>query len=69
MLFVIANKQDVSGAASAEEIEKQLKLSQFDGKHHYVCVPASGKSGKGVKEAMARLAKEMKNSLKEKKAE
>eukprot|EP01128_Nolandella_sp_AFSM9_P012245 TRINITY_DN9093_c0_g1_i1.p1 TRINITY_DN9093_c0_g1~~TRINITY_DN9093_c0_g1_i1.p1 ORF type:complete len:181 (-),score=71.14 TRINITY_DN9093_c0_g1_i1:236-778(-) len=66
MLFVIANKQDLDGAASDEEVATALKLKTFEGKRVYFCVGTSAKNGTGVKEAMAKLAKEMKVVLKEK---
>jgi len=64
LLFVIANKSDVDGAIDAEELSKQLKLSQYEGKRPFQCVAISAKTGAGVKEAMALLAKETKVEIK-----
>jgi len=64
MLFVVANKQDVDGAMSPEEVEKELKLHSFDTKRTYICMGCSAKSGAGVKETIKRLAKEVKVEIK-----
>lgn len=64
LLFVIANKSDIDGAIDAEELSKQLKLSQYEGKRPVQCVAISAKTGAGVKEAMALLAKETKVEIK-----
>jgi len=64
MLFVVANKSDVAGALSADEVEKALKLNQYEDKRAYKCVAVSAKTGEGVKDAMALLAKETKLEIK-----
>jgi len=64
MLFVICNKQDVTGAMSTDDIEKEFKLKQFDGKRAWYIVGCSSKTGDGVKDAMKVLAKEIKVEIK-----
>jgi ADP-ribosylation factor protein 6 len=64
MLFLIANKQDVSGAMSPDDIEKEFKLKQFEGKRAYFTVGCSSKTGDGVKNAMKVLAKQIKVEIK-----
>lgn len=64
LLFVVANKTDIDGALDADDIAKELKLSQYDGKRTYHIVGVSAKTGKGVKEAMALLSKETKLEIK-----
>jgi len=64
ILFVLANKQDVEGALSAEDVAKKLKLTQYEGKRPFYCRGVSAKSGDHVQESMNELAKEMKKHLK-----
>eukprot|EP01128_Nolandella_sp_AFSM9_P008473 TRINITY_DN5189_c0_g1_i1.p1 TRINITY_DN5189_c0_g1~~TRINITY_DN5189_c0_g1_i1.p1 ORF type:complete len:182 (-),score=58.22 TRINITY_DN5189_c0_g1_i1:422-967(-) len=64
MLFVVANKNDLDGAASKEEIASALKLATQDGKRTCEVVTCSSKTGKGVKEAMSLLAKDVKEEVK-----
>lgn len=64
MLFVISNKSDAKDALTSDDVEKTLKLNQYDGKRAYKCVSCSAKTGEGVKEAMNLLAKETKLEIK-----
>jgi len=64
MLFVLANKQDVDGALSPADLEKELKLHQYDTKRVWICTGCSAKTGSGVKDAIKRLSKEVKKEIK-----
>lgn len=64
MLFVVGNKSDLDGAASKEEIASVLKLSTQEGKRTCEVVVCSAKSGSGVKDAMNKLAKHVKEEVK-----
>jgi len=64
MLFVIANKQDLPGALNGDDVEKEFKLKQFEGKRAYFVVGCSAKDGNGVKDAMKVLAKQIKVEIK-----
>jgi len=64
ILYVLANKQDVEGAADVEAVKAALKLKQYQDKRELECVPVSAITGTGLKEAMEDLAKRMKVHLK-----
>jgi len=63
MLLVLANKQDEEGALDVESISQRLKLSNFDGKRSWRCLPISTVNGDGVKEAISVFYKDMKAHL------
>ena len=64
ILYVLANKQDLEGAASSEDISQALKLKQYQDKRELACAEVSAETGAGIKEAMEDLAKRMKAHLK-----
>uniref|UniRef100_A0A6B2LL80 Uncharacterized protein n=1 Tax=Arcella intermedia TaxID=1963864 RepID=A0A6B2LL80_9EUKA len=64
ILYVLANKQDVDGAADAETIKTALKLKQYQDKRDLEVALVSAETGQGLKEAMDDLAKKMKIHLK-----
>lgn len=48
-LLIFANKQDINGALTAEEIAQLLELDSID-KRHWSIVPCSAQDGKGIKD-------------------
>jgi len=63
MLLVLANKQDQEGALDAEGISQRLKLSNFDGKRLWRCLPISALNGDGIDEVIKLLYTDMKSHL------
>ena len=51
-VLVAANKQDLAGAMSAEEVGKALDLGKVIGKRKCKVLGTSGLSGEGVSEAL-----------------
>ncbi|KAG8526696.1 ADP-ribosylation factor, Arf Arf6 [Bacidia gigantensis] len=51
LLLVFANKQDMKGALSPQEVQEELKLSQLKDKTWYV-VPSCATSGEGLFEGL-----------------
>eukprot|EP01098_Paradermamoeba_levis_P001272 TRINITY_DN1142_c0_g1_i1.p1 TRINITY_DN1142_c0_g1~~TRINITY_DN1142_c0_g1_i1.p1 ORF type:complete len:183 (-),score=64.23 TRINITY_DN1142_c0_g1_i1:151-699(-) len=66
ILFIAANKQDVSGARSAEQLKDRLNCKAFEGKRPWFMREISAKNGSGIKEAMEQLSKEVKTFYKNK---
>lgn len=65
-MLVLANKQDVEGAKSAEEIAKILNVQAQQEKRTCLVQGISAKTGDGIKEALESLAKALKNESKKK---
>lgn len=51
LLLVFANKQDVAGAMSPQEVQERLKLNQLKDKIWYV-VPSCATTGEGIFEGL-----------------
>ena len=51
-ILVAANKQDLAGAMSPEEVKKKLNLEKFVGNRRYKVLGTSGLSGQGMDEAL-----------------
>ncbi|MCJ1386905.1 ADP-ribosylation factor, Arf Arf6 [Xylographa soralifera] len=59
LLLVFANKQDISGAMSPQEVQERLKLSQLKDKIWYV-VPSCATTGEGLFEGLGWLSNNVK---------
>ncbi|CAF0755798.1 unnamed protein product [Brachionus calyciflorus] len=59
-LLILANKKDVKGAASENEIKNELEINRIKGRNCKV-YSTNGLSGEGINEALEWLASEMKN--------
>ncbi|MCJ1448620.1 MAG: ADP-ribosylation factor, Arf Arf6 [Stictis urceolatum] len=59
LLLVFANKQDVEGAMSPQEVQERLKLSQLKDKIWYV-VPSCATTGEGILEGLAWVSNNVK---------
>eukprot|EP00063_Salmo_salar_P043214 XP_014018049.1 PREDICTED: ADP-ribosylation factor-like protein 14 [Salmo salar] len=68
-LVVLANKQDLPGAASPQEITHRLDLRRVYGNRDWFVQPCSGKTGVGLEEGFRRVAYLLKTSLKQTKAD
>eukprot|EP01097_Dermamoeba_algensis_P000230 TRINITY_DN1082_c0_g1_i2.p1 TRINITY_DN1082_c0_g1~~TRINITY_DN1082_c0_g1_i2.p1 ORF type:complete len:188 (+),score=49.99 TRINITY_DN1082_c0_g1_i2:119-682(+) len=66
ILAVLANKQDVDGAKSPEEMTEKLNLKVFEGKRPWFIKGISAKTGSGIREALEHLSKEVKTFYKKK---
>ncbi|GAB4858228.1 hypothetical protein Ancab_009625 [Ancistrocladus abbreviatus] len=60
-LLILANKQDLPGAVSAEEIARYLDLKKLD-KRAYMFEAVSAYDGRGIKESIDWLVEEMERS-------
>ncbi|WZZ39396.1 hypothetical protein YC2023_035655 [Brassica napus] len=60
-LLILANKQDLSNAVSAEELDRYLDLKKLD-ERVYMFEPVSGYDGRGIKESVEWLVGVMERS-------
>jgi len=67
LLLVFANKQDVAGAMTPQEVQERLKLSQLKDKIWYV-VPSCATSGEGLFEGLGWLSNNVKAQPQQRKA-
>ena len=51
LLLVFANKQDIHGAMSPQEVQERLKLNQLKDKIWYV-IPSCATTGEGIFEGL-----------------
>jgi len=63
LLYVLANKQDVEGALSIEELSHKLNIAQYDGKRPHFISGVSAKDGTNVRESMNDLARHLKEHM------
>jgi ADP-ribosylation factor-like protein 2 len=61
-LLVFANKQDLKGALTAEEIQKVLKLDELE-KRHWHIRPCSAVTGAGLAEGIAWLVEDIQSRI------
>ncbi|XP_053507365.1 ADP-ribosylation factor-like protein 14 [Ictalurus furcatus] len=62
-LIVLANKQDLPGAASAGDVAEILKLKEICGKRHWFLQPCSGKTGAGLEECFQMMGHFLKTAV------
>jgi len=51
-VLILANKQDLLGAVNVEGIAKELGLDEMGGNRHWLILPCSAVTGKGLLEGM-----------------
>ncbi|KXN74381.1 ADP-ribosylation factor-like 2-like protein [Conidiobolus coronatus NRRL 28638] len=57
-VLILANKQDIKGALTAEEIQTYLELEKIE-KHHWAIYPCSGVTGDNVLDAVDWIIKDI----------
>jgi len=64
-LLIFANKQDIAGALSSEEIAEvlQLKVSKRFGKRHWSILPCSAVTGEGLVDGMDWMTDDIANRI------
>ncbi|XP_072525416.1 ADP-ribosylation factor-like protein 14 [Salminus brasiliensis] len=62
-LIVLANKQDLPGAASAEDVAETLELGQICGNRNWLIQPCSGRTGEGLENCFRKMVHFLKTAV------
>ncbi|KAG9278520.1 ADP-ribosylation factor-like protein 14 [Astyanax mexicanus] len=62
-LIVLANKQDLPGAANADDIAETLNLKEICGNRNWLIQPCSGRTGEGLENCFRKMVHLLKTAV------